>query len=177
VDGPTLGVVQRHRPDQRQLQLRHLPLHEAVRGEHAERVLPGVKTTDLGHQWLVHVDPNPGQDALAEIYVKVQVLGAYGVAAGREDRDGLDRNVRRNKPAESEYRRIVALDIGAQEMPGGRVRLGGVDVATPDPVRVPTAMQLQDSERLRVMHDDQVIWLLEMSSITGGVGEIRVLLS
>src|SRR5262249_58703962 len=118
-------------------------------GGREEGVFRRVNSTDLVPKWWVNADPNPGQDALAEIYVKAQILGAYGVDGRRDNLDAIDWQVRRHKAAESEYRRIVALDIGAQEMPGGRGRLGGGGVGQPNTRAVPPGQALQKDRRPR----------------------------
>ena len=54
---PALGVVGRHRADQRQLGVGHLLGDDPVGVDHPDRVLPGVEARDLADQRPVGVDP------------------------------------------------------------------------------------------------------------------------
>ena len=57
VEVPAFRVVVRHRADERELHVRELLLHQAVRVDDAERVLPGIEAGDLRQQRPLDVDP------------------------------------------------------------------------------------------------------------------------
>ena len=158
---PTLGIVERHRADERELDVGEPLAHQAVGLDHAERILPLVEPRDLGDQGPLRVDADPLQDPGGEARTELQVLRALGVDRGRDDLGAPDREVGRDEPTEREHRRVVANDERLEEAPDGRVGLGGVDVAAPDPPAWSGAVQLEQGERLRIVDHDEVVVLVE----------------
>jgi len=59
VDVPAFGVVERHGPDQGQLQAGHFVAHQAEGLDHAQRVLPRVEPRNLRDERAVGLDADP----------------------------------------------------------------------------------------------------------------------
>jgi hypothetical protein len=51
---------------------------------------------------------------------------------------------------------MIAHEERAQEFPDVGIRLGRVDVATPDPLAAAVAVEVQQAGRLRVVDEDEI---------------------
>ena len=155
---PALGVVGRHRADQRQLRLRDVLGHLAVGVDHPHRVLPGVEARDLGDQRPVDVDPELVADEGGVVGGEGHVLRRERVDRRRDDagsrRDAAHpgRDVGGQVPDGG----VVLLDHRQQAGDRRRVGLGEVDVAAPDPVAALLLGAAAQPDRLRVVDDDRV---------------------
>ena len=123
VDLPALGVVERHRADQRELQLGNLLTHELVGGDHAEGVLPGIEARDLRDQPPGQVDTDPVEDLAGRVIRDVEVLRAERVDRRRDRADAGDRQIGRDELRHGEHGSVVVAEEGAQKSPGVGVGL------------------------------------------------------
>ena len=96
---PALGVVGRHRADQRQLRVRDGFAHRPVGVDHAHRVLPGVEAGDLADQRPVGVDPELLADEGRVLGRERHVLRRQRVDRRRADLAGSRRRDRRGRTA------------------------------------------------------------------------------
>jgi len=125
---------------------------------------------------VVKLDPYPLQQAARDAGVELDVLRALRVYSRRDYFNTLDRNVGQGKTAERKHRRVVAFEVGPEEVPDLRIWLRSVDMAAPDPPRRVLAVQPEQRQRLRVVDHYQVVLLFEERGIAGGVGEVGFLL-
>ena len=88
VEVPALGVVVRHRADERQLHVRPLRLDDPVGVDDAERVLPRVEARDLGQQRTLEVDAELVDDVRGVLRGQGHVLGGEGSIAGGQMKHG-----------------------------------------------------------------------------------------
>ena len=82
---PALGVVVRHRADERELHVGMLGLDDPVGVDHAERVLPGVEARDLRQQRPLDVDPELVDDVGRVLGRERHVLRGQRVDRRRPD--------------------------------------------------------------------------------------------
>ena len=69
--------------------------------------------------------------------------------------------VRGNKVVHSENGSIIFLGKGLQEIPHVLVGLRRVNMTAPKPFGIVPALEVQQSQRLRVMHNNVIVLLLE----------------
>ena len=161
VELPALRVVVRHRADERELDVRMLLLHEPVRVDHAERVLPRVEPRDLREQRPRDVDPELVDDVRGVLGRQRHVLRRERVDRRRPDERALGQ-FGRHVVASVEDRRRVAPDRREQELEHLPVRRREVDVAAPDPVRARRREPVDHRARLRVVDDHEVVLVDEL---------------
>ena len=162
---PALGVVVRHRADERQLHLGHLLLDEPVGVDHAERVLPRVEARHLREQRPLDVDAELVDDVGRVLRRQRHVLRCERIDRRRPDVRGRQALRPRRVLGQVEDRRVVARDRREQELEHLRVRRGEVDVPAPDPVRLRLREVVDEAERLRVVDDHEVVVVLELARV------------
>ena len=123
-------------PASSELGVGHLLAHDAERLDDADRVLPRVETADLAHDRPVDVDAVLARELLAERQRELEVLHRERVDARWRGDDAVHLERRGHELGHRPHRRVVQLDEGSEELPHLRVRVGEVDVAAPDPLRV-----------------------------------------
>ncbi len=164
VEVPALGVVGRHRADERELHLRPLLLDQPVGVDHAERVLPRVEARDLADHRARRVDPELLADELRVLERQRHVLRRQRVDRRRHDVHAAV-HAGRHVVAHVEQRRRVALDVRQQPLHRLRVRRRDVDVAAPDPAARLLRHERVDRGRLRVVDDAEVPAARELARV------------
>ena len=166
VPGPALWVVVGHGGDEDELELRHGSFDQAVHLDHSERVLPTVKAGDLGDGGTFVVDPVALQDSVVGLGRQLDILGAERVDGGRNGEALGPLQIFFGVVRAGEDSAVELAQVGLEQVPGLHLRLGQVDVAAPDPLApgvgcVVLAQAGQESGRLWVMHDDEVVAFVE----------------
>src|SRR3954454_15997167 len=131
---PALGVVGRHRSDQRELHLGKLLGDPAIGVDHADRVLPGIEPRDLADHRAVDVDAELVADEGGVIGGEGHVLGRERVDRRRDDPDAdVSVEALGHVLLEVPYGDVVLRDQREEPVDRLRVRLGEIDVEGPEP--------------------------------------------
>ena len=154
---PPLRVVMRHRPDERELDVRVSLLHGPIGVDHAERVLPRIEPRDLRQQRAAGVHAELVDDVLRVLARERHVLRRERIDRGRPDeRLGKAVNLR-HVLAKVEDRGVVAADRRKQNIEDVRVGRREIDVPSPDPLRTAFGKVIDHCHRLRVVNDHEVV--------------------
>ena len=158
---PAFRIVVRHRADQRELHLRETLLDQAVRVDHAERVLPRIEARDLREQRTLDVDAELVDDVCGVLRRERHVLRHQRVDRRRPDHDRQQagRRAARTRACGRSPRRNWRID-GSSTSKICSVRRREVDVAAPDPLRAPVGKRVDHRNRLRVVDDHEVVVVL-----------------
>ena len=157
VEVPPLRIVVRHRADECELHRGDALLDLAVGVDHAERVFPGVEAGNLGQERPADVDPELVDDVLRVLRRKRHVLRGKRVDRRRPDVHlGQPRDLR-HVLVQVEDRGVVTADRRQQHVEDIPVRRRKVDVAAPHPFRVRAGEVIDHRDRLRVVHDHDVV--------------------
>ena len=162
---PALGVVGRHRPDQRELEVREALLDHAVGVDDPERVLPGVEARDLEHQRPLDVEAELVDDVGGVLRRQRHVLRRQRVDGRRHHHRVGQPVARRDVLGHVEHRQVVGLEHRQQEVEHLRVGRGEVDVAAPDPLRPVLGRVHPEGGRLRVVDDHEVVVVREAAHV------------
>src|SRR5205807_2373967 len=108
---PAFGVVLGHGADHEELNPRDGLLHEAVRIDHAERVLPGIEPAYLTDHRPGRVELEPGEDGLPLTLSDVSILRTHRIDRGRGDDQLAELDLRRRIGRATEDRRAVFLQV------------------------------------------------------------------
>ena len=96
---------------------------------------------------------------------KSRFFGLSGSIAGAIVSHASDGQVRRHELGHREHGRVEVRQKRPQKAPGVGVGLGGVDVTAPHPAGASLAVQAQQRGRLGVVHDDEVIGVVEQRRV------------
>jgi hypothetical protein len=166
---PPLGVVGGHRPDERELDLRHFLADQSERVDNPLRILPGIEARDLADQGSVSVDPELLADECGVLGREGHVLRGQRIDRGRND---LHPTVHARRDVLLHVvDRLVVLAQQRQQAPEGLlVRRREVDVTAPDPV--PGVVGGTGAKRcgLGVVDDDHVPVVIEALGVHRVVG-------
>src|SRR6185436_19305986 len=88
-----------------------------------------------------------------------EVLRIAWIDRRGDDRDGLCRQVAGYEFGHREDRRVELGQEGTQEAPDGGVRIGRVDVRSPDPACIALAGELEQRGRLWIVDENEVVRL------------------
>ena len=172
VELPALRIVVRHRADERELHRRVLLLHEPVRVDHAERVLPRIEARDLCQQRSVDVDAELVDDVRRVLRRQRHVLRRQRVDRRRPDVALRKPLHLRHVLVHVEDRGVVPLDRGEQHVEHVPVRRREVDVPAPHPFCGAALEVVDHPHRLRVVHDHEVVVVrVELLRVQGLVGD------
>ena len=158
VEVPALGIVVRHRADERELHVRDAAPSPAryasitpsgsFHGSKRETCVSSGRSTSIPN-WSTMYAASSGESAM--------FFGASGSIAGGQMNAARQAVALRHVLAHVEDRRVVAPDRRQQEVEHLLVRRREVDVAAPDPVRARRREVVDHRRRLRVVDDHEVV--------------------
>ena len=173
---PALGVVVRHRANERELHLGEALLHLTVGVDHAQRVLPGIEARDLRQQRPLDVDSELVDDVGRILGRKGHVLRRQRIDRGRPDVRRRQARRPRDVLVHVEDRRVVAAECRQQEVEHTLIGCREIDVAAPDPARRRRGEALDHESRLRIVDDHEVVLVLELLRVLLVVAAVDLLL-
>ena len=142
-----------------------------------DRVLPRVEPAHLHEQRVLGSHAVALAELLDERVGELEVLHRQRIDARRQMPDVVHRERRGHELRHRPDRRVVLLDEGPVEVPHRRVRVGEIDVAAPDPLRVgviggAAPDELAHRGRLRIVDDDEVPLAVELQRVVEDALEV-----
>ena len=165
VEVPALGVVRRHRADQRELHVGPLGLDQPVRVDHAHRVLPRVEARDLAHHRPRRVDAELLADELGVLERERHVLRRERVDRRRHDVHAAVHPCRHVAARRGRARPGTRCTYGSRRSIVAGFGRRDVDVAAPDPAGRLLGHEREQRGGLRVVHDADVPAARELARV------------